>query len=251
MNYHPDNSQAAQRYAVAPFQKVAVQLRANRVNGEFFSSLEGENLYVEQTDWPVQIALINQATGKLATFIARNGLDIRAPFKGIWISHPDFTGTPGSQPIRTQLILAKNQERHYANEAAQPVTCSPCSVRYNSQLATQLNVDIAVPQGARYLSELRIAIPGATMTSATWSTTCEQDFGPAQSLWFTDEFGIAFNGSNPLAGTLQSIPVPSGFYALEQNIAIPSAVRYITVNLVGTGFVYSAGSGFGIRATFS
>lgn len=254
--YQPGNSQDAQRYSVSPFQKIVIQLGTNagglvdRTNGELFPQYEGESVFVEQSDYPVYISLISASSGDIQqTFLARNGLNIVGPFKGLIVYHPALTFPAGSGYSQVRLVLGKQRATAYENQEANPGWGLPPSI-LSAVAAGAINHSILVPKGAKFLTDFRITFYATTVTGAYWDSVADVAAAAVAGITPAVPYaGINFNSTNSLTGFFEMTQTVSGFWvAKDSNIPIPADCAYLRAFFAGT--IMSTGAGCAVKAAF-
>lgn len=234
--YKPDNTQAAVRYGVIPLQKVSIDLRdIDRSNGEYFASLEGDEIYVENADYPALLTLTSPAAAnvKIAN-VLRAGLRVKGPFKGLTITHPLLAS--GGLTQKWQLVLTLGKGGNLVdNNLSEPTWALPPSIGVTTNTALLVNISVQIPPGARFLRDLCITIPATAVTSATWlilsNVSAETVKAPLVGVYNTANFANSYFAS--AVQTAGAICLRDGLIPLAAN------AQSIEIAISGTGLAYA------------
>jgi hypothetical protein len=173
--YQP-NSRDTSRYTIPPLQRNEIFLEGDRNRGEFFPSIEGEFIYIDRCDLACTISLVT--TSGVFDFMARDGLSVRAPFRGLILNHYTYSTVNGAKP---SLVFYTAKEGVIDCALNEPIIHLPPAVRNDvvDGEGGSIRYFIPVPRGARVLKSLRInegvfvaddLIPAGARSSFTFVT---------------------------------------------------------------------------------
>lgn len=152
--YEP-NSRDTSRYTLPPFQRTMIQLVGDRSRGQPFDSVEGEFLYVDKCDFPCSISLVTP--DGVADYMVREGLEIRAPFRGLILFHGAIEPTVLVQIPK--LVFYTSKLANFTNTLNEPVIRGTIPYRraeVNGVGGSRTDF-FPVPPGARFIERLTIA----------------------------------------------------------------------------------------------
>ena len=231
--YGPANSQQANVYGIAPFQRVEIPIinrgvGIDRQNGENFPQLEGDGFIIERADFPVSIAVNSTQTSPAQTIQAFDGKEFYGQFKGLTISHPPFTlGVNASSSLT--IIIFKGEKPRTLNSLAYPISRASVPVRIVTTTALALQYRMKVDTfAARMLKGHEILIAATTVTDAY------ANFNDSTgSLIRTFTFGAYTGLIHGYAGT----PTILGANAIVRfpDMPLPTDCLEVVVNIAGTG----------------
>lgn len=234
MLYRPNTTQNAAMLAASPFQKVAINLIADRSQGEYFSQFEGDSIYFDNVDAPFLVSFVTPQTNIVQTFVAREGLQVKAAFKGLFITHPNYTSPGLVQSFKATMTIGKGSA-DLSNNLNQPTWGSPPSMLVGTDTALTYSGAIAIPPGARVIRHLEMSLVFATVTSIPWTVGSD---APAELC-----NGItqpAFTTPNFLQGSFNtSIPIANLMKFSIDNIALPQSARQLNFSIIGTGLAHA------------
>lgn len=242
-----NNLQNAQ-YGVLPYERreiiIGSSVLANapdRSNGEFISNLEGSGFYIERCDWPALITVNSQGGGIATSINARDGLEFKAPFKGLTITHPQL-----NVAAALSIFLLKNGAE-FTNNLDNPVSRLNVSYRSVASSGNSQTVAIFVPPGARSIKNLQIVSPGAASAGASVATFVDKNGNtifPPTSL--TQNVGGTLQSyTGGASGTYGNTVLQGGIaLGIFPNVFIPTACSEIYVTITGTtlGAAYPTGN---------
>lgn len=246
------NTQNAAQFAFNPLQKQIVSLyNVDRTQGLPVPECEGNYLYVDQADYPVIISFVNAATNVFQSYVARNGLMVKAPFKGIFLTHPLLNpGSGNVQQPKLILITGKN-DATIENDLAAPFASMPTSARTLGNTALSQIFAVYMPPGTRRIEKLEFNFAGTTITAAQYQLTNNGNNSSGYG-GILDQYGNSYAASVPLAGNLAIVNIATAPVQTWQmkggEIMVPSYCDGIQITLTGTGLT-AAGATY--EATFS
>lgn len=241
--YRGQNSTRQQQFAVAPFQKFDLNLaNVDRSNGQYFAELEGDYLYIENTDAVFYITITSQFSNIKQSFIARNGVQIDTAFKGLTIQHANYTTVIPGQEIRAALIIGKGCST-FTNQSSTPITCGVTSLRIVSNNTTAFNLQLPLFSGQKFIRELYVTTPATSITSAFYSMSGTSG-GIIQAPSFTsNDIGLnsvsTYSDPNRQVGSMDVIsPFSNQFILRATNIPIAQQATFINCIVVGVGISF-------------
>lgn len=234
--FEPTNTQLAARYAVNPFQRIEISLGPNidRSQGEYFPAPQGTGFYVERSDFPVIMALVNKADTVLQAFAIRDGMQIEGFFKGFYLTHPSLN-VGGA----ISIITFASTDAVHVNQLAQPLSRLALLNRSIVVGALLTQAAIYVPPGMRALNSLQVLMTGTTVTDVRCFCTDKNGNSIAGPTNVTQQIAgavVTYNAGAP--GPLISGPpraVSAGFVMeFPSPLIIPTLATEVVVTVQGT-----------------
>lgn len=238
------NTQLA-KYGVNPFQRVEINIsNVNRSTPEFFAQLEGEELIVERCDYPVILSLVNPSTSVEQAYVLRDGMRIRASFKGIYIAHPLLPQFADRQPARLSLIVSKN-DAATDNSYANPVSRFPAMYNVSSN-AVSCNIRLYVPPGCRQIKKLKVffgtyttitVLPSWQFLAPELSDNVERRYSTVLGNVVHPVSKVTYVNGAFCEGYMEIEPtiIANTLIAKDDDIVIPIAATALEILLTGTG----------------
>ena len=247
-------SQDTQQFNIQGIRKYTINLRANRVSGEFIPAIEGDYLYISKLDIPVNISLIRTDGGH--DVLSREGDEYTGSFKGIWISHWDTSAIPGSTPLMMTILVGSGQtQRNSSNNPQSSRLGLPFLAAFTTPGVNGLTrIAFPVPDGANRIEEL--------VYSDTLTLTASKVSDVVAGIQFLDNSaqavvspsltvnGVAYGGVNGVYGykcdqvDITPATFVYGFGFRANGIRIPSTARQIRATIrvgVGNNLVSASG----------
>lgn len=234
------NTQGQQQFAVSPFQKFELNLgNVNRAEGQFFPELEGDYLLIENTDAVFYITLTSPYTNIKQSFIARNGLQIDAAFKGVTIQHPNYTVSQ-IQELRASIVFGKGCAR-VTNQSATPIIGGIVPLLINANSPATLNLVVPLYPGQKFIREIYVTTPGTTITGAFYSiasATGAVSPGTSGPGAITGSF-LNYSAFNNPVGAMDVVqPFTGQFIMRATNIPLPQQCNALFLFISGTGLAF-------------
>ena len=242
--YRPDGQDAA-RFNVNPYQRFEFIISGiDRTTPELFPALEGDELYCERADYPVLLTLVTGAQGVQQSFVFKTGTTLRAPFKGVWISHP-LMGTL-ALPHLCSFIVSKNGA-HYENQLGDGRAPMITATGLVTNTAVLQKTGIYIPPGARYIRTGYMIVTAATITSARGQFIDAQGnviSGASNISQVIAGVTVSYAIGGPYGPVLQCAPIAPAatlFKCSMNDVHIPTRAVELDLSIVGTGLAFDGG----------
>lgn len=235
----PD-SQAAARYTAQPFQRFEVNIGGvDRSEPELFPQFEGEYLYCERADYPVLINLVSPGKGVQLSQLFRTGTQIKAPFKGLSISHPLVSNLFNSK-FNLSLIVGRQRDVEVSNNLGDCAAPMMAAVK-SSVTAVLSTFTIFIPPGVRRLRKFSFALTATTVTQANLALRDISSLFVIPSTTIVDS-GVSYTDSFTAGYQLRVTATPvTGVFLFEmEDLHIPTNATNIFVTVAGTGLALVA-----------
>ena len=241
-HFMPD-SQGTARFSAAPFQKFEISMAGiDRTEPELFPFLEGEYLYCDRGDYPALINLVLPTKGIQISQVFKTGLQIKAPFKGISVSHPLLSSIFGSKYTLSFIIGKVNgvEVSNNLGDAAMPMSIA---YRVVSNTALSQVIRLFVPPGARRIRKFFATL--ATQTTVTQASLQFVDAGGISFIQGSSSISqqvaaavVTYNG-NPFYGSTSLVtttgPVAGTSYLAASDLVVPTGAVEVDITINGTG----------------
>lgn len=226
------NSQQAAQFGINPFQRIEIAVgNIDRSAGVLIPEPQGVGFYVERADYPVIVSLVNPATDARQSFVVRDGLQITAQFKGLYLTHPFMNA-----PAYLSIITFATCDALASNGLATPSTRFPLAYFVTGAGAFQI-MSIFVPPGVRALNNLCIANIGSAPTACTAAPIDSSGtivFPPTNIAQIVAGFVVTYNGGNsPIQSVVPQVLGPNIISKFDK-IVLPSRTVQVNVTLTGT-----------------
>lgn len=240
-HFQPD-SQGTARFSSQPFQRFETNIGGvDRTEPELFPTIEGEFLYCERADYPVLINLVLPGKGIQISQVFRTGTQIKAPFKGLSISHPLLSAVFGAK-LNVAFLVGKQKDVDISNNLGD--ACAPMipAWRQITNSATIQQYNVFIPPGVRRIRKIAFSFGATTVTSS--GATFSDNAGSliTQISTISQQIGasvVTYNGSNQPGSSLKvsSTAVTGTFIAEGSDIFVPSNAVEVALFIFGTGLV--------------
>lgn len=230
------NSQTSQLFAINPLQYAAVKLYPDSAIAQpfnkFYEQFEGTGFTIVQTDYPAIITIVDKQSGLETSYVARNGLHVKAAFRGFTVHMPQVSA--GLPVLR--MVIEKDCVT-YENQYAFPMLgCNTSFINTGNAAALQ-TLQIYVPPEAVRLEKIAILQPGTTVASALLNFN-GGNLGTTQlsNIQLVDEKGgVIYNAPN-LRTTYLDItqPSPGQFVCRGGPYQLSTECTALQVSIVGT-----------------
>lgn len=236
------------QFGVTPFQRVEIIIGGNagvsvdRTTPEFFPQIEGDGFYVEQCDFPVTVSLVDPSISLGRGLTLRDGVSVNSPFKGLYLSHANFSSGSNAQTYTLTLIVFKNGSK-FSNDLNSSITRVNSSYRVMAGgTATIQQVAVYIPPGARVCKYLQVRASGTTVLRADIGfsdANAATIIAPVAIQQSINGVVVTYNNASPPPRFSSQRADVAGVIALEwaKDLYVPSRAAELVVTVEGTGLV--------------
>ena len=233
------SGQYNQQFNVAPFQRVEINIgNIDRSQGVVIPELEGYGFYVERSDYPVFLNVVNQTPLLQASIIARDGVECDTPFKGLILTHPLINTT-----MVLSIIIFKTPCARYTNQLGNAISRLLLSTRIIGNTLTQQLLGIYVPPGVRFLSGVQVSVTGTTATSAfiqAYGVNGGAVVAPTNLTAIVAGAPVVYNVASQggvFSGAFRATAFGGGGFTAEfpYSLVIPTQINEVQISINGSG----------------
>ena len=220
--YQANSTLESSQFGIQPLQTVTIPLDGiDRTVGTLMPTIEGEYLYIERTDFPFLLSLIGQETQENRMMVARAGLEIVAPFKGICVAHPLLTAQINSDaPYSAKIHFGKAPDVYLSNHYPLPYSQHFPSLAVTTSTTSVYMADVYVPPGTRHCKELTLWFAGSAPTQAEWFLN---------SLTAGNTYAMVAPQLTVLAGAFTAINNPQGIF--DVSIPLTGFLKFTSIDI--------------------
>ncbi len=236
-------NRAQNRFSLQDFQVLDIPLNVDRSNGAELI-VEGGSIFVARADYPAVLSFDRQPP--LIGIPVQEGQSFNTPFQSVSIRHPLVRTLNNFETPRIRLIIGKGNSIFDGGQFA-PTSRLISSHRVIASSATQTQIAIQVPAGARRISRLDYSFPATTVTdvSLRFAIGVAGNFcSPYNTQSYTDPAsGLVFTYNSPAA---LSVFLPSSVVATGRsgvsisNVVLPPECGELDLLVNGTGIALGA-----------